>query len=612
MRGNPIAIGMEADDHVAILGQATAQSVDALVDELEALNAAWKQRLQRLTRLERKELPDPIPGLHDFIVSVRGTANSVRRLLRDRKAAKEKRDLDDEASREEQDTKDKTKLESCGLVPHQVLWDSIKRTQGLLAFRRRFSGANGKLGPTIDAVVENGVEWFKVLTVSEKKLHIQMAEEGWHPDDSSDDEGDASEDEDSGIQIIKITNQLVKAARSNRCNTRIPRIRLVLPNLTLGRSNAIDKLLQRTRALGMSSKEEGNVEILVDCANSDFLKRPIPPLKQVFDNMFRDTAQDRLTSTLNLELTIILSLVSDIAHGEVQAEEWYSRQTLSHIEDESHAPGARLQSVYSALRGRRLECTHEVAREVRNIVDDLGTETTKTRTMLWFGRESIKDGFDTPRSYRTLQSNVATKSSIADRDAERDRLVSELRKLSKYPVPDDLQLPIQIVGDDEFDHTEYEALIEAGKLPPVAARVWAKLDRPYNRSAHLMGWLHGSTTVSANALNVRTIEATVDKERTSALEVGPKLYLTPLAISINTARPCPTDKWNEIKVSKHLRKEARSKEAKHLKAAGTWGPSLGIPIKWDEKQVKKQQTRRKKGEELNGSNMPPRSLPGSP
>lgn len=151
--------------------------------------------------------------------------------------------------------------------------------------------------------------------------------------------------------------------------------------------------------------------------------------------------------------------------------------------------------------------------------------------------------------------------------------------------------------------------------------------RSYNRSSHLMGWLRGVTTVSANALNVRTIEATVDKvrintfhlvpivmtlrllhgmrlilyqERTSALEVGPKLYLTSLAISINTARACPSDKWEEIKVLKHLRKEARSKEAKHLKAAGTWGPSLGIPIKWDEKQVKKQHTRRKKGEVYSG------------
>lgn len=98
----------------------------------------------------------------------------------------------------------------------------------------------------------------------------------------------------------------------------------------------------------------------------------------------------------------------------------------------------------------------------------------------------------------------------------------------------------------------------------------------------------------------RGIRLILFQERTSALEVGPKLYLTSLAISINTARPCPTDKWEEIKVSKHLRKEARSKEAKHLKAAGTWGPSLGTPIKWDEKQVKKQQTRRKKGEVYSG------------
>lgn len=471
---------MVDDDPVAVLGQATLQRIDTLIGELDDLNSAWKQRLQNLTRLERRELPNPIPGLHDLTVAVRGTANSVRRLLKDRDVVKSSLDDDDEIAREEQDTKDTIKLENCGLIPHQVMWDAIKRTHGLLAFRRRFSGTNGKLGPTIDAVVENGVEWFKVLTVNEKKLHIQMAEEGWHPDDSSDDESDESEDEDSGIQLIKITNQLVKAARLNRCNTRIPRIRLVLPNLTLGRAKAIDKLLERTRALGISKRKEGDVEIIIDCANSDFLKKPIPPLEQVFDNMFRDTAQDRLTSTLNLELTVILSLVSDIAHGEVEPREWYSRQTLSHIEDEQHAPGVRLQGVYSALRGRRLECTREVAREVRNVVDDLGTETTKTRTMLWFGRSSMKEGFDTPRSHlapKSSNQNGGIKSEISPDDAERDRLVSELRKLSKYPVPEDLQLPIQIVGEDEFDHENHQALIEAGKLPPVAAQVWAKLDR---------------------------------------------------------------------------------------------------------------------------------------
>lgn len=471
---------MGDDDPVAVLGQATLQRVDKLFDELDGLNTAWKQRLQRLTRLERKELPDPIPGLHDFTVAVRGTANSVRRLLKDRDVAISSIGLDDEIGREERDIKDTIKIENCGLIPHQVLWDAIKRTHGLLAFRRRFSGINGKLGPTIDAVVENGVEWFKVLTVNEKKLHIQMAEEGWHPDDSSDDESDESDDEDSGIQLIKITNQLVKAARLNRCNTRIPRIRLALPNLISGRAKAIDKLLDRTRALGISNREEGDVEVIIDCANSDFMKKPVPPLEQVFENMFRDTAQDRLTSTLNLELTIILSVVSDIAHGEVQPQDWYSRQTLSHIEDEQHAPGVRLQGVYSALRGRRLECTREVAREVRNVVDDLGTESTKTRTMLWFGRQSMKEGFDTPRSQLALQStsqNGDTKSECAEQDAERKRLVSELRKLSKYPVPEDLQLPIEIVGEDEFDHENYQALIEAGKLPPVAAQVWEKLDR---------------------------------------------------------------------------------------------------------------------------------------
>lgn len=515
---------MENSDDVARLASDTIQQIDSLIAELDALSTAYKQRLKDLTRLERRELPDPIPGLHDFMVSVRGTKNSVQRLLRARTSGTNK-DLDeiDADARRERDNKDRGVILGCGIATHREQWDVIKRAQGLLSFRRRFGGKNGKLGPTIDAVVEDGTEWLKVFNLTEKKLIYQMAQEGWHPDDSSDggDSDDSDDDENSGITIIKSTKQLVQAARLNRCNTRIPRLHIVLPNLTRGRVDAIDKILDRVRSLGVSRRQEGNVEIVVDCANSAFLQKPMPSLEQAFMNMFRDTNLDRLTPVLNLELTVILSLVSDIAHAEIEPKEWFSRQTLAHIDDEKHAPGVRLQTVYSALRGRRLECTQEVAREVCNVVYDLGTEMTRERTLVLFGREDLRDGLDKPRrrvvspGHDSGNSNGTgiQDSSDAEQEVRRSSLVSRFRQLSKYPVPDDLQLPVQIVGEDEFDHKEYEALIAQNKLPPVAAGVWAKLDRSYNRSCHLWGWLQDITTVSANNLNTRLIDATVDKVR---------------------------------------------------------------------------------------------------
>lgn len=551
-------------DRVTVLGRTTINGIDALIGEIHELSAAWKRRVALATRLERRELADPLPGLHDFLTSVKGTKNSVHRILKARMGTPSMiKDEDDAVSREERDNKDIAVIMGCGLNSHQEQWDAIKRAHGLLALRRRFSEKASKLGQTVDAVVENGTEWVKVSIVTEKKLIYQMAQEGWHPDDSED--SDSSDDENTGIGIVKIMTQLVKAARSNRCNTRIPRVRLVLPGITEGRVEAIDKLLNRIRSLGTSKKQQGDVDILVDCANSTFLQTPIPPLDTVFVNMFRDTNLDRLTPTLNLELTVLLSLVSDIAHSHVEPKEWYSKQTFCHIEDEVHAPGVRLQHAYAAFRGRRLECTQEVAREFQNVVDDLGTETTKARAAILFGRH----------------------------ESNRETLVEELRKLSIYPVPDDLPLPVRVISEDEFNHREYAALIEAGKLPPVAAQVWEKLDRSYNQSCHLWGWMQEITTISANSLNTRLIDVTVDAERTSALDVGPRLYLTALAISLNTARPCPTDKWDEIKDAKHERKEARTKEAKQMKAAGTWGPSLGVPVKWDERQIRKQDTRRK-------------------
>ncbi|KAI7785326.1 hypothetical protein LA080_007611 [Diaporthe eres] len=584
-------------DHVLALGRSTLESIQALIEELDALSAAYKQKLANATKLERRELADPLPGIHEFVTSVKGTGNSVQRILKSRENIHSSGA--DDQSREERDKKDKAIIQGCGLNSHQEQWDAIKRTHGLMAFRRRFSGNSTKLGTTVDAVVENGTEWVKVSVVTEKKLIYQMAQEGWNPDDSTDEESDESDGENTGIGLVKTASQLIKAARSNRCNTRIPRVRLVLPNLTEGRVEAIDKLLGRIRYLGASKRREGDVEILVDCSNSKFLETPIPALEISFANMFRDTNLDRLTPTVNLELTILLSLASDIAHAEIEPKEWYSMQTMSHLEDEAHAPGARLKVVYSALRGRRLECTYEVAREFCNIVDDLGTETTKARAALMFGWKDVQEGIQVLRHGQIPRLNSSGETAVTTGDqpnhAEPKNLVEAWRKLSIYPVPEDLQFPVRVIGEDIFDDKDYASLIRNGKLPPVASKVWEKLDRPYNRSCHLWGWMRDITTVSANSLNTRLVDATVDKGRTNALEVGPRMYLTSLAISLNTAKPCPTDKWNEIKDAKHERKEARTKEAKSMKAAGTWGPSMGVPVKWDQKQVREQNTRRHKG-----------------
>lgn len=83
------------------------------------------------------------------------------------------------------------------------------------------------------------------------------------------------------------------------------------------------------------------------------------------------------------------------------------------------------------------------------------------------------------------------------------------------------------------------------------------------------------------------------------------MYPTSLAISINTARPCPNGKWEEIKDAKHERKQAREREAKQMKADGSWNPSFGNPARWDERHHKRQLALRKKAEtSSNGSSTP--------
>lgn len=101
---------METDsDAVADLGHATIQRIEALLGELNALDAAWKLRMQVLTRLERRELPEFIPGWHDFVVSIRGLVRSIQRLLQDRTVFKKQTSLEaDDMAFEEQDRKAST------------------------------------------------------------------------------------------------------------------------------------------------------------------------------------------------------------------------------------------------------------------------------------------------------------------------------------------------------------------------------------------------------------------------------------------------------------------------------------------------------------------------
>lgn len=563
------------EDNIVKLAQATLQKVDALLGEIAALNEAYRDRRETATKLERRDMPVDLPGLNDLIASSKGLRNPLEKVVRARSTINSAGALpvDDEQQRDERDRKDMIILSSVGSHPGEQRWDAIKRCHGLVALRRQFplggSASSKRLSPAVDAVVQNGAEWLKVSVLNERKLIRQMAEEGWHPDDSEDESSSAGSDDDdddddaddgNATSIVGIATQLVRAARLNRCRSSPPRVRIYLPNIVEGSAAEVDKLLGKVRRAGIAKGGQRPVEIIVDCAGSAFAQTPVPPLETALANLFRNTQLDRLTPTLNLELTLLISLVSDITHGRIEVKPWYGTQVISHIKDEEHAPGTRLRDLYAAVGSRHLVCTEDVMREFSNVIEDLGTPATKERAAILLGRTG-EEGTASPESP--------------------DGLRSKFRQLSVYPVPDDLQLPIRAVSASDFDASRESvaSMIEAGKLPGVARHVFDKLDRQYHRACYLYGWANGITTVSANSLTVQQIYAVINEYDNGGGSTAPDMFCAPLAIGLNTVRPCPEDRWNGLKDAKHGRRDAREKEAKAMKKSGAWGPALGVRSK---------------------------------
>ncbi|KAK5011554.1 hypothetical protein LTR16_005206 [Cryomyces antarcticus] len=133
--------------------------------------------------------------------------------------------------------------------------------------------------------------------------------------------------------------------------------------------------------------------------------------------------------------------------------------------------------LYPVMAGRSLVCTKEAAKRMRELVDQIGTESEKARAAVLMG----------------------------DCDDRGEKLTAEFQKLSIHPVPLGLQLPIEIVDKD----------VEGASLPKVAAAVAAQLN-DINRSVFL------------------TIERVIDDYGTDEDQTGPHIWLLPTARSLFT------------------------------------------------------------------------------
>ncbi|KAL0263653.1 hypothetical protein SLS55_002634 [Diplodia seriata] len=494
----------------------------------------------------------------------------------------------------EADRKIKHQLSSTNVTSYEAQWSAIKTCRGVVALRQTFSrqppsrrpqkgskniralSPSSKIkahvkktqdGVLVDAVVDDGREWLKVSAISERQLLFQMARQGWRNDSDSDDEDgevlgkpfggadggaagaedddDDSDDDEDEVVILRLAKHLTQAARSNRHNYRHPRVRLVLPKIALGRVKEIDALLARIRALSTPaaplSLETGATTPSNDDDDENGTATAQPDLTPLLTHPF-----STFTPTLNIDCTLLVALASDISHARCTVQPWYPGAVQGQIRDEARE-ALLPTTLYPALLGGgdgddvpapALVCTREAARRMQEIVATIGTESEVARAgLLLFdpgeggdheggeGGAAVADGLNISDDGSTTPQQHQPQPHHPPR---RQALLAAFQALSIHPVPASLQLPITVVPSSAPTTPATET---HPKLPKVAAAVSAQLT-DINRSIFLHGWAEGITTLSSNGTVAKQMETLVEQHRTRDDEVGPDVWVCPVARSL--------------------------------------------------------------------------------
>ncbi|KAK8232247.1 hypothetical protein HDK90DRAFT_489590 [Phyllosticta capitalensis] len=516
--------GAEGAGNASDAGSTIEVPASQVAAELQSRCDVVLSELEQFEKLLHERQKPTVAGLKNLISYVKAEKRFVERLLT---KAKSNDETQDERDRLEADGKIKHQLSSTNLASYEAQWSSVKRCHGLVGLRQNFwrnakvpsKSKNHSLSPgsrmrehvkrardavLVDAIVDNGATWLKVSAVSERQLVFHMARQGWCNGDSDSDgedyqppADDDSDDEDE-IPILKLARQLSSAASANRYKYRHPSVHLILPRISSNECiREISAILARIRSYPY-------IELL--CAEA---LQPPPPTEAALENLLFNEL-NTLTPVLNIDCTLLVALASDISHSTVQIQPWYPLAVQGQIRDEQRQPLMPNVLFPAISNSRQLFCTSEAAHRMRDIVATIGTETEVRRADL-------------------LIEGPATQSNSS---AE---LREELQKLSIYPVPTDLQLPIRVV---EFD-------MASAQLPKVAEKVIPHLT-PINQSIFLYGWAEGITTLSSNGSVARQIETLVETHRTADDEVGPDVWVCPMARSLVAKKGRRMDKEDQL------------------------------------------------------------------
>jgi hypothetical protein len=362
-------------------------------------------------------------------------------------------------------------------------WTVDKKPHGKVKSENIVNPQKSRYNVLVDIVAQDGSEWVKVSTLTEKRLLFDMAKAGWLGESSSEgsDIGDDEDDEPQGL--MKQAEALIKASKATRVRYRHPSVRVVLPKIKRGCAKEMDELIKQIETLGIQVQTSGDLPDVV-------------PVSAALPRMAVDPFVG-FSSTLNVDCTILLALVSDLSHSRVQVEDWHHRAILRQIEMENENQ-LLPNSLWPAMRSRTLVCVGDAAKRMHEIVDLIGTQSEKQR------RDCLMEVESTTHWTK-------------------EQRVRGFQELSAYDIPLEWNIPIKVVETDI-------ALMQK-QLPPAAEQV-SKLLTPINQSVFLYGWATGRTTISSNRTVAKEIEGTIEAHRLADDDAGPDIWLCPTSRSL--------------------------------------------------------------------------------
>ncbi|CZS99365.1 hypothetical protein WAI453_008202 [Rhynchosporium graminicola] len=329
----------------------------------------------------------------------------------------------------------------------------------------------------VDIVSQDGLEWIKVSSVTEKRIIWDLAKAGWVGSDSESDDGlDPIDDDDEPEGLLKQVEALIKASRATLVRNRHPKIKLILPRIrSTPDSKDVSNIISKIRDLGVA------------VYTSDEISEP-PPLDEAILRMAAERF-NTFSETLNIDCTILLAFASDLSHGRVEPEHWHNKAISRQIDTEAKDQ-LLPNNLWPACGSKKMVCTRHAAVRMQEIVETIGTETERKRTKLLMSEDPSRSPED---------------------------ILVEFQSLTDYPVPKDWALPIQIVDVD------IPSIMTS--LPPVAEKVAETLTL-INQYVFLYGWSNDLTTVSSNGSVAKGMENIIEMHREDETTLGPDVWLS--------------------------------------------------------------------------------------